>query len=599
MKKFRYIIALLLALSIGGCNEEAFLKEDPRDSLYPENLLVDYSGFESMVTSLYGMMRNEYRRADALGGGLPLALHSAWSCGVDNSWSNNSHSEFKFFYYPKQINQTDLVLFSNIFQWLYRIVNTSNMIISRAENDGINWKGSGVEGNLANKNKILARARFFRAWAYRHLTYSFGAVPLSTEEITGLNYRTDWERNSVTEIREVMEQDFTFAMNNLPLRETSNSMISGAVARHYLGELYLAMDNPAKAVEVLKPLVEGNEYSLMTTRFGKDAGNAGCPFIDVFRTPMYADGNNEVLLAFVNTEPENSAFGTAEVYMKSTWKNYYSNDGVINKSNLSAPEYVSNELTWPQAFWLVNGGKGAGRCVPSRGAFRLYNYKNQGTTDERVSDYAVVWNIMEKDATGKLVEFRNKGKMVIDTLVTAAMINDDKTTIKKYNWPTTRKWDYVPPLASNGDKDGSYQDILYLRLAETYLLYAEALYKDNAPGEAIKWINKVRNRSKAVSISESDLTSLGLDLILDERSRELLSEEERRHTLIRVSQEKGKDEREVNNYFKRRTRMYNEIAGRDARGMNEYDTPVLFPIPQEFINSNTGRALENNPGYIN
>ena len=75
-----------------------------------------------------------------------------------------------------------------------------------------------------------------------------------------MNYRNDWERNSVESIREVMEQDFAFAMNNLPLREESNSKISGAMARHYLGELYLAMDQPSKAVEVLKPLAEGSEY---------------------------------------------------------------------------------------------------------------------------------------------------------------------------------------------------------------------------------------------------------------------------------------------------------------------------------------------------
>jgi hypothetical protein len=109
----------------------------------------------------------------------------------------------------------------------------------------------------------------------------------------------------------------------------------------------------------------------------------------------------------------------------------------------------------------------------------------------------------------------------------------------------------------------------------------------------------VRNRSQAISITEDDLVSGGMDLILDERARELFSEEERRETLIRVSQEGGKDERDVNNYFKRRTRQLNEIAGRDARGMNEYETPVLFPIPHEFIESNTGRVLENNPGYKN
>ena len=121
--------------------------------------------------------------------------------------------------------------------------------------------------------------------------------------------------------------------------------------------------------------------------------------------------------------------------------------------------------------------------------------------------------------------------------------------------------------------------------------------KTSKNGEAIKWINKVRNRSHAVSISENDLAVGGMDFILDERSRELLSEEERRHTLIRVSQENGGDERAVDNYFKRRMRQLNEIAGRPARGMNDYDTPVLFPIPQNFIESNSGRVLENNPGY--
>ena len=131
-------------------------------------------------------------------------------------------------YYPSQINQTDLQIFQNIFQWCYRIINTANMVISRAEGSGIDWKGTETEA-AAHKNKIIAQARFFRAWAYRHLTYSFGAVPLSTEEITGMNYRNDWERNSVESIREVMEQDFAFAMNNLPLREESNSKISGAM----------------------------------------------------------------------------------------------------------------------------------------------------------------------------------------------------------------------------------------------------------------------------------------------------------------------------------------------------------------------------------
>lgn len=596
METIKYIISALLLILITSCDEDAFLREQPRDSLYPENLLVDYAGFKSMNTALYGMMRMEYRRADARGGGIPLVLHSAWSCGTDNSWGNNSHTEVEFMYNPSRITQTDKQLFRNIFTWCYEMINTANMVITRAENDGINWGGSEKEAN-EHKNEILAEARFVRAWAYRHLVFSFGAVPLTDVEINGLNYRTDWERNPVEEIRGLMKDDLIFARDNLPMRRESNSKISGAMAIHYLGELYLAMDQPEKATETLKTLCEGADYALMTERFGKNASNEGCAFIDVFRSPMFADGNREVIFAFLNTEEENSSFGTAEVYMKSSHKNYYSNDNIIKKSNNNDPRVTSGEGSWAQVFWANNGGKGAGRCVPSRGAFRLYDYKNQGSLDDRISDHAIVWTIKERDANGNLSSFLNNGEAVIDTIVTSTMTDDTRTAIRKYNWPSTRKWDYVHPNLVNGDKDGSYMDISYLRLADTYLLYAEALMKCNMLAEAVKFINKVRNRSHAISISIDDLASGGMDFILDERSRELLSEEERRHTLIRVSQEGGKDERDINNYFKRRMRLLNEVAGRPARGMNDYETPVLFPIPQSFIDSNTGRQLKNNPGY--
>lgn len=596
MKIYSYILSLALLLLAGGCNEDKFLKEEPRDALYPENLLVDYNGFKSMVTPLYGLMRAEYRRADAMGGSIALCLHSAWGGGVDNAWANNTHSAMKYLYNPLEITYTDLDIWNNIFQWCYRIINTANMIITRAEGEGINW-GAGNDAET-RKNEVIAEARFFRAWAYRHLTYSFGAVPLSTEEITGLNYRDDWERTPVSTIREVMAEDFQFAIDHLPLRTTSNSKVSGAVARHYLGELYLAEGQNQKAAEVLKPLAESNEYALITQRFGSNASNEGCPFIDLFYTPMYADGNTEVLLAFVNTESENSAYGTAQVYMTTTYKNYYSNDGNCSKTNLNNPDYTANggEGTLPQVFWQANGGKGAGRVVPSRGALRLYNYKGMGEQDDRVSDHAIVWSINDVDASGKVNKvFELNGVALIDTTVNDKMYTS--TSIKKYNWPTTRKWNYTPPILANAANDGHYADIVYLRLADSYLLYAEALYKKGDTGEAIKWINKVRNRSNAVSITEDDLRQGGMDLILDERSRELLTEEERRHTLIRVSQENGGDERDVDNYFKRRMRELNEIAGTDARGMNSYDTPVLFPLPQSFVDSNTGRKLENNPGY--
>lgn len=600
MKKFIYIFFVLIATFISGCNEKNFLKEEPRDDIYAENLLNTYGGFQSMETAIKALMREEFCRVDNLGrygsSTLPIARHAMWGCGTDNSWSNNTHSSFRFMYYPSLIKQTDLDCMMLTFEWLYKIVSASNMVINRAEDVTINWEGGSALANTTNKETTIAKARLARAWAYRHLTYSFGAVPLSTKEINGLTYRTDWERTPVAEIRKVMEADLQYAIDKLPLRTTNNTTVSGAVARHYLGELYLAMDNPTKAEEVLRPLVTGTEYSLMTTRFGSNASQPGNAFIDLFRSPLYSSGNKEVLLAFLNTAPENASTGSAPVYIKSTWKNYYSNDVDIKKSNLLAPEVVNGTLNNIKMMWLVNGGKGAARSSVSLGSIRLYNYKNQGTVDDRISNYAMVWKFYEKNAAGAIVEFLKSGKSIMDTTVSALMVDDSKTTIQNYKWPSTKKWDYIQTVAANGDADESYNDLVYLRLADTYLLYAEALYQlKNAT--AVDWINKVRQRSQAVALTANDLNTLGLDLILDERSRELLSEEERRHTLIRVSQENGGDERAVNNYFKRRVRAYNEICGRPARGMNDATIPVLFPIPQIFIDSNTGRTIAQNPGY--
>mgnify|MGYP001075754357 CR=1 FL=1 len=57
MKKITYfnvLVFTVLLLTMGGCNEDKFLKEDPRDALYPENLLVDYNGFRTSQSGCGG-----------------------------------------------------------------------------------------------------------------------------------------------------------------------------------------------------------------------------------------------------------------------------------------------------------------------------------------------------------------------------------------------------------------------------------------------------------------------------------------------------------------------------------------------------------------
>ncbi|MQY79568.1 MAG: RagB/SusD family nutrient uptake outer membrane protein, partial [Bacteroidetes bacterium] len=149
-------------------------------------------------------------------------------------------------------------------------------------------------------------------------------------------------------------------------------------------------------------------------------------------------------------------------------------------------------------------------------------------------------------------------------------------TVKDRYWPSTKKWDWTHPEPARVTDPRQYGDQPYLRLAETYLLLAEAQMKLSKNAEAAEWINKIRRRANATEITAADVT---LDFILDERSRELLTEEHRRYTLARTGT------------LISRTRLHNPLAS----GIQDFH--VLWPIPQIIIDANTGKKIEQNLGY--
>ena len=85
------------------------------------------------------------------------------------------------------------------------------------------------------------------------------------------------------------------------------------------------------------------------------------------------------------------------------------------------------------------------------------------------------------------------------------------------------------------DPVGGYADNDYplFRLAEMYLIYAEAVKRGGSGGDeatAIGYLNLLRDRAKLQPVSSYDL-----DYILDERGRELYCECQRRTDLVRYN----------------------------------------------------------------
>src|SRR5690606_14137458 len=103
------------------------------------------------------------------------------------------------------------------------------------------------------------------------------------------------------------------------------------------------------------------------------------------------------------------------------------------------------------------------------------------------------------------------------------------TTDTWFPWPHYKT--YVP-TPNNRQPLGGQADFYIYRLAETYLLRAEAHYWNGALDAAASDINRVRNRTQSALISAGDVT---IDYIFDERARELYTEEPRHSEMVRVS----------------------------------------------------------------
>jgi hypothetical protein len=214
------------------------------------------------------------------------------------------------------------------------------------------------------------------------------------------------------------------------------------------------------------------------------------------------------------------------------------------------------------------GGRGLGRIRLSNWmAYRLY-----APNDVRNSKYNLRRRFYYNDPSRPALFGRR---------VTGLTGTDTLRNITPY----ITKWNEYNPVDEFGF--AMYKDLPMMRLGETYLLLAEAQFRQGNLSGARATLNVLRQRAfnntaAGNILNDADVT---LNLILDERARELIGEEQRRLTLLRTG-----------TLIERTTRLNSTvipgnltITGLDARN-------TLLPIPQTEIDLSFG-TLTQNPGY--
>nr|WP_232224033.1 RagB/SusD family nutrient uptake outer membrane protein [Gillisia sp. CAL575] len=152
----------------------------------------------------------------------------------------------------------------DVWDWNFAGVQRANYILEfqdKTEFDG--------------KNKIIAEARFLRAYFTFELVKWFGPLPLKGDARFVLGDEKSIPRSPVTEVYAQIEGDLKFAIDNLDYTAPQIGRVTKGAAQALLGKAYLYQRKYPEAADVLDNLIVNGPYSLsdFATLFEQEGEN--------------------------------------------------------------------------------------------------------------------------------------------------------------------------------------------------------------------------------------------------------------------------------------------------------------------------------------
>lgn len=574
MKKiFLFSSALLMVVS--GCNKK--LEEEPNSILVPAFFQTS-QGLQAGLDAAYAGMRNFWGAQE---------LFTATVIGTDEFQRGvDGNSDINLYSYTSSHGTT-----TTLWKAAYVFINTCNGIIDYADKTDL---------PAAAKNNIVAEAKFLRA------NYYFILVQFWADVTLNLHFQSEpttaAKRDPLASVYDAIVQDLKDAIAVLPASPKTNGVLPGkataVAAKHVLAKVYLTRaGSAAKKADDYQ-----NAYNTAVDIINNSASTGLSLLADFGK--IFAEGNEdneEVLWSVQHTAnlayngPNNSGISS------SNGISTYSADNVLNHM------WVGQYEKRPGMIRSTLYGRPYIRCIPTR-------WLTDTAFKERVNDtrysktFQTVWYANNPDPKGYPVwgnplpagapagALAGQPKFKLgDTAIymPGVDVSDAKIAATPYLLVPPRKYDNTLSATvtkyfdtKRADMNSpSIRPVIVYRLAETYLIAAEAAFMLGNMPDAVQYLNTIRERAAyptgnatAMDITASDLS---LDFILDERTRELCGENVRWLDLVRT----GK--------LLQRVRMHNKEAA-----ANIIEKHVLRPIPQAQIDATTLGDQYNNSLYF-
>jgi hypothetical protein len=213
----------------------------------------------------------------------------------------------------------------------------------------------------------------------------------------------------------------------------------------------------------------------------------------------------------------------------------------------------------------------------------VLDYGGDNIPITEAGSYLVTLFLGSPDYTYTLVPYANDARNALFSDGQSLEIDDNSDFQQGYAFP---KFSNITSSGATGS-DLAFPDTDFpmFRLADVYLIYAEAVLRGGSGGDAsaaLGYVNQIRERAYGGTTGNIDAADLDLDFILDERVRELAWEGHRRTDLIRYGRFSDSD------YLWAWKGGLKEGKSVDSK----YD---LFPIPSSDMGANP--SLNQNTGY--
>lgn len=580
MKNSCLIICIALAvIATVGCKKQ--LEEQNPSGLTGEVAYTTPEGFESLVNAAYSYTRAWYGKEE--GYNLTEMGTDLWLPGVDNRrldlmlYNNLQGSE-------AGLASTE-VFIERLWQRSYQAINLCNA--------GINGvTKSGMPAALQKTRE--AELRFLRAFYYWQVVEQWGGVHFTAQETT--TAQTTANRTPVEKFYDQIFEDLNFAVANLPATTTQWGRATKPAAEAFLARMHLTRGNNQQALDLARKVISGYGYSLIAK------------YSDLWSMANATNGaaNREVIWAVNYTANLNYNDLSTTVTNSDGTTSIINPDGHPRGGNNGHLHFcMTYERAASGAIGMqrdILNGRPFARYMPSRFLLNLFDEtmdtrydgsfkqawicNRAGTYSKKVGTATINVTLAVGDTAMFATKYEipdaveaTKKYLVIDD---SKMYKADGKIAANSLFVQLKKFD--DPTKPSVNEVQSARDVFVIRLAEMYMIAAEAEFKLGRLADAATDINVIRTRAAqpgktaAMQIKATDVT---LDFILDERAREFAGEQMRWFDLKRT----GK--------LVERVQKYNPEAAVYVK-----DHHVLRPIPQKQIDAviNKNEFIQNQ-GY--